>query len=93
LAGFAGILSGLIQDAEELLNYAEALVERGEQEGLSLSLETKECYAADARVYQAARTLESIPLEALKEEGLETNFGDGELSTLLSALMPCDWCC
>jgi hypothetical protein len=54
-----------------LLRYAAALVKRGENEGIYLDLETRQCYAAEARFHQAVNTLASTPLLTLEDEGDE----------------------
>jgi hypothetical protein len=84
LADVAGVLGGLLNDAEDLLMDAAALVKRGEREGILLDLETKHCYAADARFHQAINTLASTTLAILQDEGLKTSFSAGKLSWLLS---------
>jgi hypothetical protein len=83
----AGVLGGLVNDAQQLLKDAEALVERGEKEGTSLDLQTNMCFRIDSRFHKGANRLAATPLATLREEGLKTAFTDSELSPMPSCLL------
>jgi hypothetical protein len=73
------VLSDLIDDTLDVLDLAEGLVADQDEDGTPLEGATERAREAMSIFYEAAKRLAATPMEALKDQGLETSFSDGAL--------------